>query len=251
MFYEPVQTERFFNEGQLYSSIDWDDFRVIVTAWDRRIRGWYIDPVEVMLSRDVEGLAQKLLLWWTKRPNPGHYAFTVLSISCLLIDALSQYRFGKLKSTGDTFRKFIEDCLPSYGGTLSTNTWHYDHAYNTNGRLITKHSEALWNGFRCGILHQAHAPLNCGVIPGNSPPTMEPTNHAQYGPSAGNAATVVGSNCPVVVLRPEHLFDEITDFLDGYVRDLIDPASRHDGLRDDFKKKFTDSFGVDIAGASL
>lgn len=251
MFYKPVKTERFFEKDRLYASINTADLKDIVSAWERRMKGWYIEPVEVMLNRDVKGWKKSLVAWIAKRPDPGHYAFTVMSITCLLIDALSQYRFGELASKGEHFKRFVEDCLFSYKGTLPQTTWHYDHSNSANGKRLMKYSEVLWNGYRCGILHQAHAPLYCGIVPGNFGPRMEPTNHAEYGPSAGNAATPVGSNCPTVVVCPEHLFDEVRKFLDQYINDLTTPNPIHDSLRLSFKKKFSDSFGLDITGATL
>lgn len=251
MFYKPVETERFFEKDRLYSSINKSDLRDIVSAWDRRMKDWYIEPVEVMLGRDIKGLRKRLIEWLANRPDPGHYAFAVMSVTCLLIDALSQYRYGELASTGDCFKRFIENFLSSYKGNLPHPTWHYDHSHSRNGKPLTKYSEVLWNGYRCGILHQSHAPLYCGVVPGHSGPKMEPMNHAEYGPSAVNAATPVGSNCPMVVVCPEHLFDEVRKFFDQYINDLTNPKPIHDSLRLSFKKKFSDSFGLDITGATL
>jgi hypothetical protein len=253
-FYEPVQSERFFERDRLYSAINWTDFRDILGAWERRIDGWYIQPIEVMLNRDLKRWKRWIVMKLTSRPKPGHFAFTVMSVTCLLIDALSQYRFGELSSEGIHFKTFVEGFLPSYGGALPVDLWHYDHKYSVNGKKLTKYSEVLWNGYRCGILHQAHAPLYCGIVPGNSAPQFEATNHAKYGNGASNPNSVIGADCPMANICPEHLFDEVRAFLTGYLRDLGDPNPIHDsahGLRTLFKKKFSDSFGIDIRASTL
>ncbi len=253
-FYEPVQNQRFFERQRRYSEINWTDFRDVLHAWERRINGWYIESIEVMLDRDLKGWKRSVVGWLTSRPSSGHYAFTVMSVTCLLIDALSQYRYGELSSEGSHFKSFVESCLPCYSGMLPTEIWHYDHKYSTNGKKLTKYSEVLWNGYRCGILHQAHAPLYCGIIPGTSPPQFEATNHARYGSGASNPSNVIGADCPMTNICPEHLFGEVKVFLAGYLSDLSDPIATHDtanGIRTLFKKKFSDSFGVDISAATL
>lgn len=253
-FYEPVQSQRYFERKRLYSEVEWRDFRDILGAWGRRVKGWYIEPIEVMLNRDLTGWKGWLVKRLIARPNPGHYAFTVMSVTCLLIDALSQYRLGELASKGQHFKSFVEQFLPSYAGLLPTELWHYDHSYSTNGTRLTKYSEVLWNGYRCGILHQAHAPLYCGIIPGHRTPQFEATNHAKYGSGATNPNSTIGTDCPMTNVCPEHLFDEVRTFLAGYLRDLADPNPLHDsatGLRTLFKRKFSDSFGVDIFAATL
>jgi hypothetical protein len=231
MFYAPVQTERYFEKAQKYSEINWDNFAEVVDAFELRIKGWYIDPAEHLLQ------------------HSGHYSFTVMATTCLLIDALSQYRYGKLFSKGEHFKDFVKDFLPSYNGDLPSHVLHYDHNHNPRGKRIKKFSEVLWNGFRCGILHEAHAPLYCGVNPGNMPPQFKPTGHARYGSTA--TPSLVGGECPVVIVYPEHLFREVLAFFGEYIRDLKDKDPQYDGLRSNFKSKFSESFGVDLSKSAL
>lgn len=251
MFYEPVKEQRYFERDRRYDSINWGDFGDIVQAWSRRIDGWYVDPVKVLLDRDLGRWQRRLLQWITGRRNPGHFAFTVMAISCLMIDTLSQYRFGKTTSNGWDFKQFVRDHLQNYAASLPANIWHYDDGHNSQGRELTDYADVLWHGYRCGILHQAHAPLYCGIVPGHSGPNFEPVDHAIYGPRAVNSISVPGTDCPVVSLCPEHLFDEVDRFLGAYVQQLVDPAPRHDTVRDHFKHKFQDNFGIDISTATL
>jgi hypothetical protein len=231
MFYEPVQAERYFEKGRRYYEIEWKNFAKVVEAFELRIRGWYIDPAELLIRQS------------------GHYSFTTIAVTCLLIDALSQYRYGVLCSEGRHFKQFVRDFLPSYNGTLPAPIWHHDHKNATTGRKLTHYADVLWHGFRCGILHEAHAPLYCGILPGVSPPLFEPANHARY--ASGAHSSVTGADCPVVLIYPEHLFMEGKTLFYDYLNDLLDKASRHDKLRDDFKRKFTESFGVDLSISAL
>jgi len=254
MFYEPVQNERFFEKDRLYSAISWLQLDDIVTAWERRIRGWYIEPIEILLNRDLKGWRRRIVQCISKSDNPAHFAFTVMAMTCLLIDALSQYRLGKHASEVTHFRDFVKQFLPSYRGAPPTNPWHYDHKFSVAGKEMKEYADDLWSGYRCGILHQAHAPLYCGIVPGTAAPKVEPINHAKYGLSATNPSSAVGSDWPVVIVCPEHLFDEVLTFFTGYLKDLTAPGPKHDlpaGVRSLFKIKFADSFGVDILSAKI
>lgn len=249
MYYEPVQTERYFERERRYSEITWSSFADVVDAFERRIRGWYTQPIEILLERGLTESVKLEVRQKTGRQDGGHYSFTVMAMTCALIDTLSQYRYGMLASDGPTFVKFVNDHLQSYRVTLPMTLWHYESKYAPGGKILKDYAQVLWNGFRCGILHQAHAPLYCGIVPGNDPPSVEATNHAKY--AAGAGPQNAGLDCPVVVIRPEHLYGEVSAFFAGYLRDLKDRAPHHNQLRDDFKGKFADSFGVDLAASTL
>ena len=235
MFYTPVGANRYFEKHIKYDVIERDrnDLRKMVDAFERRIRGWYIEPIEVLFTH----------------PDPGHFSFAVTAMTCLLIDAFSQFRYGELSSEGKVFERFVEDCLPTYAGPIVVRLSHFDHKFSKCGKVVTKYSEILWRGYRCGILHQAHAPLYCGINPGKDPPIIEPVDHAKYGSSTTGA--LPGTDCPVVVIHPEHLFAEVMNSFQGYLTNLNDADTRHDWLRANFKKKFTDCFGIDVTNATL
>jgi hypothetical protein len=81
------------------------------------------------------------------------------------------------------------------------------------------------------------------------PPSQVARNLATYGPNA--IPSIVGSDCPVVVIYPEHLFGEVKLFFDDYVKRLKDKSPAHDSLRKKFKMKFSESFGVDLSTSTL
>jgi hypothetical protein len=249
-FYEPVVTERFFSRRRKYDEVEADrnNLAKMVDAFEERIRNWYIEPAELLLERGVNKFIRKIVRCLTGRQSGGHYAFTVASITCLLIDALSQFRYGELTSDGRIFRQFVTSDLRSYNITLSTNIWHFDDRHAPTGKELKTVSEVIWSGIRCGFLHQAHAPLYCGIVPGCSIPSIV-TGHAKYG-SRGSRIPP-GTDCPVVIVEPEHLFGEVVTFFESYLKNLKRNESKYELLRDNFKKKFSDSFGIDITTSTL
>ncbi len=178
----------------------------MVDAFEDRIRDWYIEPIEILLEKRLGQTLRKIVRWLASRQEGGHYSFAIASMTCLLIDALSQFRYGKLTSDGAIFKQFVKDDLRSYKVTLPNSILHYEDKHTPNGKELKELADVLWNGFRCGFLRQAHAPLYCGVVPGNSAPRIE-AKHATYGFRGGRSQP--GLDCPVVVLQPEHLFDEV------------------------------------------
>ncbi len=245
-FYEPVQDDRYFERDMLYRQINWASLGEVIDAFSRRIEGWYIEPIRVVLECGLAPADRETVRRLTGRRDGGHYAFATMAMTCLLIDALSQYRYGELSSSGNHFKRFIREVLPSYKGTLPASIWHYDHSrQRKKGVELVDYADVIWNGHRCGILHQAHAPLYCGTNPGNEQPVVEQTGAAVY------ASHVGGGSCPGVIIYPEHLFSEVAAFFTDYLKNLKDKSAANEPLRDDFKKKFSDSFGIDISNASL
>lgn len=246
-FYEPVVTERFFSRTRGYAAVDANrhDLGKMVDAFEERIRNWYVEPIEVLLESGLGECRKRIGRWVARRQDGGHYAFTVAAMACLLIDALSQFEAGLPEGTNASFKAFVRGNLPSYGALLKPAIDGYRPPSKV--QPLVDMADVLYHGFRCGILHQAHAPLYCGIVPGKSPPKVEYTRHATY--AAGATHSTVGADCPVVVLYPEHLLDEVMTFFSMYLKNLKDKAPIFDGLRDRFKFKFSDSFGIDITAA--
>ena len=253
MFYEPVQSERFFEKTRRYSEINWSFFPGVVDAFERRMRSWYIEPIEVLLEKGIAESVLRIVRSLANREEGGHYSFAVMAMTCLLIDTLSQYVRGVPESTPTDFKAFVRDHLPSYSSTLSPAIDGYrpPRGRSTSPRhdQLSDVADVLYHGFRCGILHQAHAPLYCGIIPGDSPPAVEATNHARYAPGA--TSSTPGADCPVVVIYPGHLFGEVMGCFDNYINNLKDKDPTNEPLRTRFKTKFSESFGVDLSTSTL
>src|SRR6478609_4615295 len=100
MFYTPVLAGRIFSPGVLYSDINWNSFREVITAFDRRIREWYVQP-----ARALEAAS-------------GDYAFAVMALNCLLTDTLSQFFSGEPQSKRSVFLSFVRSKLPAFSQRL-------------------------------------------------------------------------------------------------------------------------------------
>ena len=104
----PVKSKRFFRPKKTYDKIPWKKFRVVVNEFKRRMNSWYFEPARVVsASSDA--------------------AFAEMALACLLIDALSQYRYGAQQSPSEIpanchkpneashfkFKDFINERIPS------------------------------------------------------------------------------------------------------------------------------------------
>lgn len=220
-FYTPVQNARAFRRMTRYDQINWNDFGAVVDAFHGRIDDWYILPTKELINHN----------------DGGHYAFAVMALNCLLIDTMSQYYYGLLTSSGNRFKDFVRDRIPKLAGNLPVQINQPVSPHNRNGDPLSTYQEVLYTGFRCGILHQAHVPLY-GVLYGVPEPFDFQNNGAtQY---------AAGGDCPTVICHPRKVFEEIETAFLQYLDDLLNPDPGFNNLRQLFKVKFEDSFGVTI-----
>jgi hypothetical protein len=226
MFYEAVQSQRYFDRDRRYSEIKWSSLSKVVDAFEKRMNDWYLEPIRSL------------------RAASGHYAFAVMALNCLLIDTLSQFESGSTESSAGAFKKYIHKRLKKFAGPVK---YKIDYQRMDHGKLKTKQfsdiAEVLYTGFRCGILHQAHVPLYGSIRPANHRVSQRKSGLAVYAQSK--------TPCPSVIVNPWKLFEDLEHAFQRYVDELKDPATKHDQLRDNFKKKFNDSFGVDISKSTL
>jgi hypothetical protein len=220
-FYAPIQKARAFRRETRYDEITWTDFCAVIDAFHGRIDDWYILPTKELINHR----------------DGGHYAFAVMALNCLLIDMMSQFYYGTLTSGGKIFKDFVRDRLPALAGTLPMQINQPTSRNNQNGDPLSTYEEVLYTGFRCGILHQAHVPLY-GVLYGVPGPFDFQTSGAtQY---------ATGADCPTVICQPSRVFEEIETAFLQYLDELLDPDPKFQSLRQSFKIKFEDSFGVTI-----
>ena len=73
----------------------------------------------------------------------------------MLLDAISQYRAGIEQSSGKAFKEFVRARLPSQGARFPTPIRVWDERKRRELQAVD-FADVLWNGFRCGILHEAH-----------------------------------------------------------------------------------------------
>jgi len=220
-FYTPVQNARAFRRVTRYDEINWNDFGAVVDAFHGRIDDWYILPTKELINHK----------------DGGHYAFAVMALNCLLIDMMSQFYYGALTSSARKFQDFVRIRIPTLAGNLPVPINQPVSPHNQHGTPLLKYEEVLYTGFRCGILHQAHVPLY-GVLYGVPGPFDFQNNGAtQY---------ATGADCPTVICHPRKVFDEIETAFLQYLDELLNPDPKFNNLRQHFKVKFEDSFGVTI-----
>lgn len=225
MIYEvdkAAQANRFFSKEVLYSQIDRSDLGQIVDAYRQRIHDWYLNPAKE-LAKNV------------------HFAFSVMALNCLLIDTLSQFMAGIDSSSKNEFKNLIRNKLPDiYSSKIDPPIRHQD---GTRKEDLCDIADVLYHGFRCGILHQAHIPPYGGVAPGANNAIQQTTSGlVKYKDS--------GADCPSVIVNPLMLLEDLEKVFEIYLRDLSERDPKTAELRENFKRKFSTSFGIDVSAAA-
>ena len=227
MFYlldRQAQRQRFFSRSRMYGDVDWLNFDEVIAAFRVRIDDWYLEP--------AKNLATNI-----------HFAFSLMALNCLLIDTLSQFVSGASRSTGRDFVKFVRTELPSpYQIALPNPIRHSDGS--SPEKLLNDVPEVIYHGIRCGILHQGHMMPYAGVVP-NAP---EPVQVFDSGPTRYSDTDLP---CPYVVVGPIAFHQDLSDYFGQYLSWLGDRDPANDRRRVTFKKKFSESFGVDISKSTF
>ncbi len=222
--YLPVQKNRFFAHSEKkYDQITWSRFADVIQAFQDRIEGWYIDPIQTLQQGQSES------------------AFAIAGLSCLLIDTLSQYVPLPSKPPGAlpgyAFKEFIRQFLPHYSVNLPVQITH--HRNGTTSYILTRLEDVIYHALRCGILHEAHATLYCGIygLEGKRFKFFK-AKYTKYGSN--------GRKCLTVVIDPNVLFNDTLAAFKKIMLDLANPTPAFDPLRAKFKLKFHQAFGVHV-----
>lgn len=227
MIYRAVRLdEREMNGGAFFSDVEWASLGGIIAAFKDRLQWYYLDAATVL------------------RRNTRQFDHVIMGISCLLIDTLSQFHFGRPSGTRTDFIGFLREYIPRLDVLLPASISHQ----NDHGRepaIVTRYSEALYRGVRCGILHDAN------VLPYVALSTDANLGFEAVGLSEYDGTVKAVGPCPTIRFNSWVLCDWVRAALDSYCARLQDPAVAFDLLRDNFKDKFKWSFGVDIAVAVL
>lgn len=229
----PVQAARLFRPDRTYAQIAWANFTEVIGEFRNRIEAWYLLPAKELSDN-------------------GAFAFSVMALNCLLIDALSQYRYGAqqspseqqnncnkpLESSHFKFEDFIIERLPALSVPIAPPI---RTGRVKNGQPVTLATlpEVLYTGFRCGILHEAHVALYGALSGQEEIASVVPTGLCTYSDTGGD--------CPTVVVFPQKLLTALNDAFSAYLAELLNPDPGFDALRSRFKDKFEDSFGVTIS----
>jgi hypothetical protein len=84
--YKPVKNLRFFTHDTGYDAVDWNDENASIQKFKEQLEGWYIQPIESLIAES------------------RHFGFTVIAMTCILIDTLAQYYEGAERSRGQFLR---------------------------------------------------------------------------------------------------------------------------------------------------
>lgn len=189
-----------------FSDIDWGNFTDVISAFEKRIEQWYIQPTRVLAEND-------------------NFGFAVMAISCLLVDMISQYELGLIESDEIAFKRYLRRAVRGFGGSIKPSI----------APGMRDFADALWTGFRCPILHEAGLAPYCAVNPNYSETIGVEPNLTEW---------ASGDECSTVVINPNRLADAVARAFREYITRLRKPSESD--LRTNFKLKFEASFGLEI-----
>ncbi len=216
--YKPVKASRHFTRRIRYDQIDWNDRAEVVRRFEQQLRWWYVKPLERLCRQS------------------GHNGFAVVALGCVLLDTLSQYHAGSTQSSGGTFRNFIRNKLPHLCNPPFPQPIRIWNEKTRNEGTAIDFADVLWNGFRCGILHEAHAPLYARLWGVSGVYEFVASGFATYADT--------GQPCPTVSVNPHNFANEVLALFRTFIADLRNPANT--ALWRNFKRKFLLSYGIDI-----
>lgn len=98
----------FFSPTDEFKDLDLTDFHSVVDCFERRIDGWFFEPIELLLKNDKN-------------------LFVVTATECMLVDALAGFWSGVKESKGNDFVDFL---VQRMGFTQAVAAEFYDRFRN-------------------------------------------------------------------------------------------------------------------------
>ena len=219
-----VNPDRHFSNSKKIGELNGKTFNEAIDIFKERIDHWYILVGDTIL----------------KQKDSIIFSFGLMTINVIIIDLLSQYKYNLKRSEGVSFRAFLIKYIPEFGNNFKNDyKVKYYHPIKKKyiqksaNRCFTDYAQAFWEGFRCGIVHNAMI-LPFGRI------NTEPVNII-------DEATWVDSNGDDrvdLVIQPINLFHRIKDIFNVYINNLKNLKFKKQ--RDNFKAKFKRDFGYQI-----
>jgi hypothetical protein len=213
--YKPVKATRLFSPSTLYSELNWNDFPTVVQKFKEQLLVWYLAPAEELLKT-------------------ADYAFAAMSLACTLVDTIGQYFYGVEEGTKAQFKGFLDQHFPDFAQPLAVPI---QSSHQARTFPVTTLSDAIYHGFRCGIIHEAHVKLYTGVVGQDHLTTYHPNGYTLYSDD---------TDCPTVIVDPSRFVRHLKDVFENYFASLLQMDPAKDYLRTNFKRKFLWSFGIDI-----
>lgn len=200
----------------VYGDLKNKNYKEIVKFFDQRIRSRYFDVAKQLSER--------------KKHKSGDI-FVVMILNCILIDILSQYRYGLESSNQKKYKEFIRNSLSQHNHPISPPFVSYQYFHSKWKKIEIKDiADAIYNGFRCSLIHsgiiaeygrinQLHKNDVIKIAPWKSDSTKRDIN-----------------------VNPPLLLGALKDYFRQYVRQLRN--SKNTELSNNFKKRFQFEFGI-------
>jgi hypothetical protein len=211
---------RHFSHSKTYGDIDWGDRNLVLDAIRTRFNEWYVLPMNALDSVAGGG-------------------FSEVALGCILIDMISQYVYNLKESKGERFRELLDDFIPEIK-IVSKVSIDTGKIRNKKKIILKSGADVVWQGFRCGILHEANAYMCCKVSGG--PPVFRIETDQTFGEG--------GATFDTFVINPGLFRDKVTEIFDGYFEALIQRKNFgiHTAatIENNFKEKFSRAFGFKL-----
>ena len=206
-----VNPSRTFAPHTHYQDLAGKSFEEVVKLFASRVQAWYLDQV---LCR--EG---------------GDDGFLRTTMSCVVLDLLSQYYFDLPNSQESGFRQFLREKIPQFNQRIDPEIQSSTYR-NGEWRVepIDSLDKAFWHGFRCGIIHNGMI-LEYGRV-----------STSRIAPEIIQLREREDKNGTEVAVNPILLLERVNQLFQDYIRQLLSPSETE--LRKKFAAKFERDFGV-------
>ena len=143
-----LDNDRSIGFGYIVNNLNGMDDKQVIDFFENRINYFYIKPAKFILKR----IRRK----WRNKKHTSNYGFVLIAFSSILIDTLSQYRYGQLISGRSIFKQFLRDYIPEFKNTFLKPGFIYEEddmlKSPKKGNSID-FAELFYKGFRCGVVH--------------------------------------------------------------------------------------------------
>ena len=219
-----VNPERHFTKDKKIRELKGKKLNEVIDIFKERIDNWYILVAETIL----------------KQEDFITLSFGLMTINVIIIDLLSQYEFDKENSSGKAYQDFLKNHIPEFKSKFR-NDYKVKYYHPIKKKFIQKnanncftdYSQAFWEGFRCGIVHNAMI-LPFGRI------NTEPKGIIDEATWLDDK----GDNRVDLEIHPIKLYHKIKEIFNEYIAKLKNPTNIP--LINNFKAKFRRDFGYQI-----
>lgn len=120
------------------------NYEEVIKFFKDRIDYFYIKPSKFIIKKIKR-----------RKKYASIFGFILIAFSSILIDTLSQYRYGEITSKETIFTQFLRDYIKKFKSTFTKIGKLYlkDDMKNSIKGSQTNYADVFYKGFRCGIVH--------------------------------------------------------------------------------------------------